>query len=1177
MSNRLLGNSPFCEKKQHFLFFRIIMFLILFFSFNFVFSQSSKINLNEKNATLSSIIKKIEKQSSYLFFVKTGVNQQRKLSISVKEAKIETVLQKIIANVDINYMIEGSYIMLSKNKKKHSLSSKPQKKERIIKGCVSDINNNPLIGVNVIVKGTSIGAITDIDGKYSVKVSNDKNQLEFKYIGYKTIVITAGKPVINVIMKEDTKVLGEVVVTAMGIEKKASSLTYSTQKVDGDELTRAKDANFINALQGKTAGLVITPNSSGAGGSSKLLLRGNSSILGNNSPLIVVDGVPMSNRTTSQTTTFMLSGGGDFDAGDGLSNINPDDIENITVLKGANAAALYGSYAANGVVMITTKKGKEGRTSVEYSSSIMLETPLIAPEYQNNYGADVEFYDDVSLNPNSPINKRRLGVYSWGDKIGKLSLNTLRELPYARNNACDNVKSFFNTATNFTNSISISSGSKISSSYLSYANTFSKGLLPNNTFKRHNFCVRQQVKLFQDKVSIDFSANFILQNSKNRPVAGNFANPVRSLYLMPRNADVKYFENNSETWGQLYYINEMNGFYKKASTKGPIQQWPWINAENSNSPYWDKARLTEYKRERLFATLGITYKLNKELSAQVRLKIDRTKDTSISKTYQGTKGKSLYNSVLEKNKVNQNQLYADFLVSYKKKIGNCDISANVGGSTQKEDDSNSGLYYAMRDSTSVPNVFSVSNIDLTKKDGSHIRFKEYDDQNWENSLYATVSVGYKDMAYLDASLRTDWSRVYTQFAELGTSNHYTYYSIGGNVLLNKLLKIKGDILNHSKLRLSYSEVGNSIPNQSYGGMAKNWGSQITMASKYRTFYNPLPETMRSIELGFDARFFHNALDLDLSIYQTMMLNQWLPKNAATGGQLPLNSGKIRNRGLEISLGYNLSALNHKLRFRTGLNYSYNQNEILETYNNGSPLDVTPLYTGGLKIRYEVGKPYGELYGKSFVYDSKGKIQTDATGAPLITSGYDTYLGNANSPHHLGWSNSLKYKDFSFYFLIDGKIGGSVISYTEARLDAYGLSKRSGEARNANVMYLSKQSVGGQLVMRPVPGVIMPDGQIAPAKGYYQAIGFGEPALSQYVYDATNFRLREVSLGYTFKNVFGLGKNITTSIVARNLFFIYNKCPVDPDVSVSSANGFGGIEAFSIPTTRSYGFNLKISL
>lgn len=1139
----------------------------------------SRISLTENNVSVEEVLKKIEQQAQCLFVFNTQIDTQRSVNLDVQDKPVSEVLDLMFKGTNVTYSIQNPNIVLSQSTIQVATETPKTNSrttnDRIVTGTVTDSSGETLIGLAIRVVGTTIGTTTDFDGNYSINLPSGSNQLEFTYIGYQPMTVSVdGRSKIDIVMESDVQALEEVVVTALGIERKATSLTYATQKVGGEELTRAKDANFINSLQGKTSGLVITPNASGAGGSSKLLLRGNSSILGSNSPLIVIDGVPMADRSTTQIGDALLSGGNTTDGGDGLSNINPDDIESITVLKGANAAALYGSRAANGVLIITTKKGEEGRISVDVSSSILFETPLLTPEFQNTYGAAVENYLDSSLNPNNSIQRRRLNMYSWGPRLGTYSDVDLASIPYMRNYALNNVNNYLQTGTNFNNSISVTAGTKVAQTYVSYGNTLANGIMPSNEFVRHNFTVRQTVSLWKDRAQIDFSGNYIQQTAKNRPGSGIYGNPLYDLYLMPRNADIRYFENNSEIEGDLYYINSVGGTYKSTGVKGPIQQWPWSDNENRNSPYWLNNRITrEQVRERLLATIGLKVNIIDGLSAQVRFKIDRTTDTNENKTWQGTRAKTYYNSVYEYAKISNNQMFSDFLISYAKKVGEFDLSANLGGSTMLENYADFGINYWMNDSTSTPNIFDPSNVKSPSNTGTY----KSKDQNWENALYATASIGYRGMAYIDASVRTDWSRTYTQFAYLGTPDHYTYYSVGGNVLLNPIFGIESDWFNHSKLRVSYSEVGNSIPNLNYGGKPTNWGSQIVSASAYREFLDPRPETMRSTEAGLDGRLFRNALDFDVTYYHTMMLNQWLPQTAATGGNLPLNSGKIRNQGVELTLGYNWQ-ITKDLLWRTGINYSYNTNEVLETYGEkkNSVIEQTPIYQGGLKVRYEVGKPYGELYGRRFKKDSEGNIMTDRFGAPMLTSTYDEYLGNANAPHHLGWNNTFSYKGFSLYFLIDGKIGGTVISYTEARLDAYGVSKRSGDARNSGITYIYNQSVGGSLAGVAVPGVIMPDGNVAPAQGYYTAIGSGEPALGEYAYDATNFRLREVSFGYTFRNLLGEGKHLSLSAVGRNLCFLYRESPVDPDISVSTANSYGGLEAFSIPTTRSYGLNLKVT-
>lgn len=1052
-----------------------------------------------------------------------------------------------------------------------------------VTGRVTDKHGEPLVGASVAVRGTKAMTVTDADGRYSLTIPAGKDEITVSYIGAKPQTIKiGGRAAVDVTLDTDDSELGEVVVTALGIERKPDELTYATQKVKGEELTRAKDANLINSLQGKSAGLVITPNASGAGGSSKILLRGNASIMGENQPLIVVDGVPMSSTLrTTQITDALLSGGNTTDGGDALSNINPDDVDNITILKGANAAALYGSMAANGVIMITTKKGKEGHVRLNVSSSMLIETPLVTPKLQNKYGADVEDFSNTWFDPNNSYNDRRLGIYSWGQPIGRLSDNSLASVPYARNAAQDNIGNYLQTATNFNNTISASFGSKRAANYISYSNTRSNGMMPSNKFNRHILTFRQNTKLFNDRLEISLAGNYVYQDAKNRPGSGIYGNPLYDLYLMPRNADIRYFKQNSESWGQLYYINPINNVYPKAGpnsdTQGPIQTWPWSNEENRNSPYWYQNRLLrDQVRERFYGTLGLSVQIWDGLSAQTHFKIDRTKDTYESKTYQGTRAKTYYNSIYEYSKTDQNEIYADFLLSYTKKVRDVDLTANFGGSTWKFNTDAAGWNYWMNDSTSTPNVFDPSNVITSKHDGANVPVTKTVSEDWKNALYGTISVGYKGLVFVDASWRADWARTYTQFHDMGGSKKYfMYYSAGGNVLLNKLLRLPEDFfMNHSKLRVSYSEVGNAMPNLDIYSLKKSLSTGGLTASQYRQMNRIKPERVRSTEVGVDLRFLQDRLTFDFTFYNALMVDQWLPQAAATGGSIPDMTGRTRNRGIETTLGYNLNVPARNFSWRTSVNYSFNKNKILRTYNNNSTYNSNLVYQGGLYVRYEVGKPYGELYGRGYMYGEDGKIKLDPNGVPIKSSNYDTYLGNANSPHHLGWSNTFTWKDFSFYFLIDGKIGGNVISYTEALLDAYGVSERTGKVRDSGVTYTKKSVVGGVEVMRPVAGLQLPDGQIVPAEDYYKAMGQGEPLLENYTYSATNFRLREASLGYTFRNLFGEQRDLSVSFVARNLFFLYKDSPVDPDISVSTANSYSGIDAFSMPSTRSYGITLK---
>lgn len=1176
----------FIRYSGKFVLLKMIVFLSLISAFTMNVAaentQKALISLSEKDITLKNILSKIERQTSYLFIINSNVDLEKKVSLEIREASLIDVLNRLFKNSEVKYSVEGSHVVLSK--KEQAKNTIQAGEESIVFGTVTDSGKEALIGVSVVYKGATYGGITDFEGKFSFKVPDKTGMLVFSYVGYQTLTIPVevGREM-EVVLKDDTKILSEVVVTAMGIERKATSLTYATQQVQGKELTRAKDANFINALQGKTAGLVITPNASGAGGSSKVLLRGNQSVLGENQPLIVIDGVPMADRNSTQITTDLLEGGNGVDGGDGLSNINPDDIASITILKGPNAAALYGARAGSGAIIITTKRGAEGKVKIDVSSSILFESPLVTPRFQNDYGGVVETYGDRSLNPNLPETKRRLTAQSWGPRIGALSGTTLSEIPYARNSAQDNVTDFFRTGTNFNNSIAVSGGTKLAQSYFSYGHTQSDGMVPNNAFYRHNATFRQGVSFFDERLKFDFSGSYIIQKAKNRPGSGLYGNPLYSLYTMPRNSSIAYFEDYSETYGDLYTVLSYNEVYRKQGVKGPIQNWPWIEgSEDTNNPHWYMNRLIkQQRRERMFATLGATVKITQDLVAQTRLKVDRSNDTNETKTYQGTRAKSIYNSIYEDGRYTSNQVFADVLATYTKKLNeDLNITVNTGASTQKDDFRNLDMVYWMKDTTAVPNKFEFDNLKSGALASEGPTIAKNKSLSWANAVFATALVGYQDKLFLDATYRRDWHYFYTYFHDVyGFKPYYDFYSVGANAVLDQILAIQSEKLNFLKIRTSYSDVGNPLTSGA-AIMTYNPSQGSASQAAFRPWKsNPGSERVRSFEIGIDGLFFNRTIGLDLTLYNSELRNQWLPKKAATGGNLPVNSGRVRNQGIETSLSYTFEPTINFF-WKTSLNYSYNKSKVLQTYDGedrNKPAEISDIFQGGLKIYQIVGKPYGELYGRSYEYEADGKtIRTDRMGAPVLSTDYTKYLGNANSPHHLGWSNTVEYKNVSFYCLIDGKIGGKVISYTEARMDMFGVSERTGDARNAGIYYMKKTNMGGETVMQSVPGLIMPDGNIAPVEEYYKKIGGGEPVLENYVYDATNFRVREISAGYTFKSLLGVGKDLSLSLVARNLLFLYRDSPVDPDVAVSTANGYDGIEAFALPSSRSFGVNLKMS-
>jgi TonB-linked SusC/RagA family outer membrane protein len=647
-----------------------------------------KVNLDVKEMKVSDVFKMIKQQTQMsIVYNDADLNPDRKITLKVSDADLKSVLTRILEGTNLTYTLEKNYIILF-------LKSDPEEnaapEEIEVKGTVIDDNGEPLIGANVSVTGSATGTVTDIDGNYTLTVPAGSNSLTVSYIGYlpRTVTINQRKQ-INITLVEDTKVLDEVVVTAMGITREAKTLTYATQTVRNEELTRTKDANFINSLQGKSAGLIITPNAGGAGSASKILLRGNNSIRGENTPLIVIDGIPMQNKVQGQ---FDASGGDGYnmaysaqsEGSDALSGINPEDIESMTILKGANAAALYGYAAGNGVLIITTKKGVAGKIRIDVSNSTAFETPLVLPKLQNRFGA--------TIRPDGTLT-----ASSWGKPIAELSdseraIDGVSNRPYR-------VTDFFDTGSNITSSIAISGGTENIRNYFSYGHTRAAGIIPNNNFTRHSVTFRQTfLPLDNKRLQVDVSANYVHQSVENKISGGTVYNPLYNLYLAPRNLDMDYyrtFESKGSWLSEKVYVlkaagSEIISEPKQVTLTGMKQNW-FLGRGSSggeNNPFWLINRsLNTSLTKQFWGSAEIKYSFPFGLSAQGRIKYDRTDVVATDKKYattverEGTlidRGQSDYSTATRYN------LFADFILNYSKTVNRFSIASNLGAAFDRK-------------------------------------------------------------------------------------------------------------------------------------------------------------------------------------------------------------------------------------------------------------------------------------------------------------------------------------------------------------------------------------------------------------------------------------------------------------------------------------------------------------
>ena len=1099
----------------------------------------------------------------------------------------------------------------------HAATSNVQQKN-VLKGRVIDATGEPAVGAYVIVVGTSTGTTTELNGSFTLKNVKPGASIKVSLIGYKSQTVKwDGSSELNFTLEEETSNLNEVVVTAMGITRKASSLTYSTQMLRSDELMKVQDPNLVNSIEGKISGVTITPSAGGAGGASKITLRGNKSILGNNAPLIVVDGVPMTNNVRSQISGTGFAAEGRTEGSDPLSMINPDDIESMNILKGANAAALYGSAAANGVVMITTKKGKEGKLDVNFTSNVTFENPLLTPRLQNAYGAEVT--------------SGGLTLDSWGAKLpgGGAYTASVNAAPtiggtrniHLRNSANDDIANFFRTGLTANNSVSLSGGTEKIKTYFSVANSHSNGMLESNNYNRNTLSFRQSYN-FWNRVNIDVNANYVQTKTNNRIGGGTVGNPLYDLYTMPRNVDLAYYRNHISTLGNwqsaersYFKADPVTGAYTETSGRsqlsGPLQEWAFQTAEKNN-PYWLLNKNNSVSQDdRFYGNLQGRFDIYDGLAFQARVSIDHSRYSAEGKTYATTWGPQAMNDFgtyyLSNNRTNE--IYTDYLLSYNKQIQDWSVSTTAGWVGHVIESTNVNTYtnasfdtsqsYILKELPTVINRFDPSS-------GGAGGTTKNTSSNWDKAALFTAQVGWKDMVYVDGSYRRDWYRTFRQFSALGTPDNYGYFGFGANAILSSLFNWKDEYV---KYRVSYSEVGNSIPNVLFNSVTIDPRTGAASVLGYNNFW-PIPEKTRSFETGVETQFFNNRLNVDLTYYNAAMHNSYLTIAASNGKSQPVNSGIIRNQGIEATVGYDWNNLIPGLRWKTSVNVSYNHNRVEKTYvEDGHNKEMALTVAGGkVQVNYKVGRPYGEMYVNDYtrwrddVYrDENGGLNSEGRGK-LIHKAGDIYIndqgqpsfdgkkryvnsagnvrvdkggerfglnvGNMNSNVQLSWSNTFFYKNFSLYFLVNGRIGGKVVSLTEGYLDRLGVSERTGEARRHAEATGLKAADGSW-------GLAINEGRdIVNGRKYYEAVG--SSSAIDYIYDATNFRLRELSLGYNWRNLLGEGKNLSVSVIARNLFFIYKKAPVDPDISLSTANGLGGFEIFNLPSARSFGVNVKLN-
>lgn len=981
---------------------------------------------------------------------------------------------------------------------------------KTVTGLVNDDTGLPLPGATVAVKGTNAKTVTGSDGKFTLNVPDNATTLVVSYIGMESqeVDISNSTNVTITLKPSGNANLTEVVVTALGVKREKRALTFAAQQLVGAELTKAGSPNFMEALSGKAAGIDIGISNSGVGGSTKTVLRGSKSIAGNSEALFVIDGVPVVNNKGGQPGSY-----GGTDGGDGLSALNQDDFESVTILRGANGAILYGSQGANGVILINTKKGQAGKIAIALNSTINFSNAATLPEFQFDYGATGG------------------SDYSWSKTKGD----------YQRNYIDD----FFQTGVNTINSLSVSGGNERTTTYFSYANNNASGIVPTSTYNKHNVTLSQETKLLDDKLILSGNVRLSSEKSKNRPGAGYYNNPLTGLYLFARERDFNDYKTNYQVF------NTERNLYK--------QNW-YSTEEKQNNPYWELNNDPKLSTSnRVIASAKASYAFLPHFKFDVRGNIDYN-DRLLDYRYAagGNSVSVSSNGTWNYTKYNDKALYGDAILSYDNTFGKFSLNGVLGGSIQ-DYTFNDGMTFANGTTPlQYPNFFSFANLPY------NLVINQTYSRVQKQGLFANASLGFKDMLYVDLAGRNDYA---STLATTGNDSYF-YYSAGMSAIISQMVTMPNEI-NFLKLRASTSQVGNEVPfnivnpgNVIGGAGGPNGIGGITRNTQ-TPFATLVPEKIISNEIGLESRFLNDRLTLDFTFYKNTSTNQFLSLPAPSGSGYTfyyVNAGKVTNQGFELTLG-GAPIRNENFQWNTTVNLSRNKNKIVELITDNPGYQVGSDSEGFNSI-IKAGGSFNDLYIFKFARNASGQIILDDAGKPSKAATQE-YVGNLNPNLITGWNNTFTYKKLSLSALVTAKFGGVAFSKTEAFLDSYGVSKRTGEARDA-----------GSIPINAIKGTTAQT-SIDPAV-YYSTIGDRNGIMEPYVFSRTNVRLAQVSLAYDLPIKGTAIKSATISLIGRNLFFFYKKSPFDPEQAMSTNNSMQANDIFAVPGTRSYGLNLKLN-
>lgn len=1091
-----------------------------------VLDREVTITLND--VTIREVLTELEAATDVKFVFSTNrLKLSDVVTLRADERKLRDILDDLLVPRKILYVTQpdNDYIVLMEQRTHAALPDNInadqealQDQSIIITGTVTDSDNLPIPGVNIMIKGTTQGTVTDFDGKFRLDVGSRDAILVFSFVGYQSQELTVGdRTEITVRMESDVMALDEVVVVALGIERESKAISYNVQQISGDDVTSVTDANFVNALYGKVAGATINASSAGVGGATRVVLRGLKSISGNNNALFVVDGIPMPSLSSDQPGDI-FSGAGQ--TGDGMSNLNPEDIESISVLSGPAAAALYGGTAANGVVLITTKKGARERLSVSLSNSTMFSSPLMLPKFQNRYGQS-----------------ETGSYYSWGEKLSTPSSYDPAD--------------FFQTGVNISNTLTLSTGNDQSQTYVSLGSVNASGIVHSNNYERYNMSFRNTSKILREKATLDISFMGSNVNEENMVAQGQYFNPLVPVYLFPPGDDfskVEVFERYN------------------AARNMKTQFWPYGDQGLSmQNPYWvtEGAKFENFK-ERYMTNASLRYDLTSWANVTGRIRLDKSNQKYERKFKASTN--QLFaseNGFYSLRQTDTRQVYGDVILNVNRSFMDDELTltGNIGASFE-DAVFNSDNYGGKLYENGVANLFTYRNVNRVTSESDQSGYHAI-----KQAVFGNVQVGYQGMLYADFSLRNDWASALAAT----NSNSMIYPSIGVSALLSEVFDFSSDLIPYLKVRGTYSEVGNEP------GLFQTIVTHPIVGGSPRTLvrmFNPNlePERTKSWEGGINLGVLQNRLKIDATVYRSSTFNQFFePLLSESSGfeSVIVNAGQVDNKGIEVTARYNQEV--GKLNWTSYLTYALNRNKIvalLPEWTNPMTGDVISLSeldmggTGSYKTILREGGSMGDIFVNTLRTDEHGAIYVHPSDYVVVPDVNNfIYAGNASPKYNLGWGNNLSWNRISLGFLLTARVGGVVVSNTQAIMDAFGVSETSAIARD----------LGGALV----------NGKRIPAREYYQTVGGGASAGigANYVYSATNARLAELTLGYEVPSEL-LGnrvKGLEVAFVGRNLFMLYSRAPFDPEVTANTGTYFQGIDYFMMPSLRNMGFSVKLKL